>query len=51
MSRMEDEIDPLKGPDHSGWWLRTHGWDVGVSDKANLHTAALSLLNAGQLAR
>src|SRR5262245_2502889 len=38
MPGMEDEIDPLKGLDHLGWWLRTHGWDVGVRDQANLHT-------------
>ncbi len=30
MSGMENEIDPLKSPDHLGWWLRTHGRDVGV---------------------
>jgi hypothetical protein len=30
MPGMEDEIDPLKGLDHLGWWLCTHGWDVGV---------------------
>src|ERR1700674_5133884 len=49
VSRMEDEIDALKGPDDLGWWLRTHGWDVGVCDQANLHTAveilALSPIN------
>ena len=38
MPGMEDEIDPLKRLAHLGWWLRTHGWDVGVCDQANLHT-------------
>ncbi len=43
MPGMEDEIDPLKRLDHLGWWLRTHGWDVGVCDQANLHTEVESL--------
>ena len=30
MSGVEDEIDSLEGAGDLGWWLRTHGWDVGV---------------------
>ena len=30
MSGMEDQIDSFKGPDHLGWWFRTHGGNVGV---------------------